>query len=66
MFIIDQIKSMVNHATDKAKALELFADGYVAAYRIEHEIKQVYELFEKRNDELHQTLYLFSRCLKLV
>ncbi|WP_426579024.1 hypothetical protein P5490_003325 [Bacillus altitudinis] len=64
MFTVDQIKSMVNHDIDKA--LELFADGYVAAYRIEHEIGQVYELLDKRNEELRQALDLCKQCLMLV
>lgn len=64
LFTVDQIKCMVKH--DKDKALELFADGYVAAYRIEHDIRQLYELLDKRNDELRQTLDLCRKCLTLV
>lgn len=46
--------------------MELFADDYVVTYRIEHEIRQVYELCDKRNEELRQTLKLCKECLKLV
>lgn len=55
IFTVHQIKSMVEYDIDKA--LELFADGYIAAYRIDHEIKQDQDNNTK-NENKNNTTFL--------
>ncbi len=64
MFTVDQIKDMINY--DLGKAMDLFADSYVAIYRIEDRIRQLHDLIATRDDEIHQALELCVKCLKLV
>lgn len=46
--------------------MDLFADRYVATYRIEYDIRELQKVIVKQHDELRQVLDLCVRCLKLV
>ena len=64
LFTVDQIKGMIG--LDIEKAMDLFADSYVATYRIAHDIRVLQNVITKQHDELRQALDLCAKCLKLV
>ncbi|MEK3889644.1 hypothetical protein [Bacillus sp. FSL K6-3431] len=64
LFTADDIKKKINH--DIGNALDLFADSYVAIYRIAHDLKEHQKTMQKQNEELRQALNLCIQCLKLV
>ena len=64
LFTVEQIKIIIGN--DYEIAMDLFADSYVATYRIEHDIKELQYVITKQHDELRQALNLCVKCLKLV
>lgn len=64
LFTVGEIKAMIGH--DLKEAMDLFADSYVATYRIEHDIRELQKVIVKQHDELRQALDLCVKCLKLV
>lgn len=64
LFTVEQIKSMIGH--DLEKTIDLFADSYVATYRIQHDVRELQNVIAKQHDELRQALDLCVKCLKLV
>jgi|SRR5699024_3330632 len=46
--------------------VNLFADMYVATYRIQHELNNIQQMINDRNDELNTLLNLYDQTLKLV
>lgn len=64
LFTVKDIKKIINH--DIGNAFDLFADSYVAIYRITHELRELQNTTQKQNEELRQALYLCIQCLNLV
>ncbi len=64
LFTAKDIRSMVEHDLDKA--LELFADSFVVTFKIQHDIIQLSNIIEAKNEEMSQALDLCAKCLKLV
>lgn len=46
--------------------VHLLADMYVATYRIQHELNNIQQMINDRNDELNTLLSLYDQTLKLV
>src|SRR5699024_9960272 len=46
--------------------VHLLADMYVATYRIQHELNNIQQMINNRNDELNKLLDLYDQTLKLV
>jgi len=64
LFTADDIKKKIDH--DIRNAFDLFADSYVAIYRIAHDLRELQNTMQKQNEELRQALNLCIECLKLV
>lgn len=63
-FTVKEVEKIIGH--DIFKAMELFADSYVATYRIAHDVSELKVVIKKQHDEIHQALELCAKCLKLV
>lgn len=63
-FTVKEVEKIIGH--DIFKAIELFADSYVATYRIAHDVSELKVAIEKQRDELRQSLDLCIKCLKLI
>lgn len=46
--------------------VNLFADMYVATYRIQHELNNIQQMINDRNDELNKLLDLYDKTMNLV
>ncbi|HIV74317.1 MAG TPA: hypothetical protein H9895_04460 [Candidatus Pseudogracilibacillus intestinigallinarum] len=46
--------------------VNLFADMYVATYRIQHELNNIQRMINDRNDELNKLLDLYDKTMNLV
>jgi len=46
--------------------VNLFADMYVATYRIQHELNNIQQIINDRNDELNKLLDLYDKTINLV
>ncbi len=46
--------------------VNLFADMYVATYRIQHELNNIQQMINDRNDELNKLLDLYDKTINLV
>lgn len=46
--------------------VNLFADMYVATYRIQHELNNIQQMISDRNDELNKLLDLYDKTMNLV
>ncbi|WP_210471662.1 hypothetical protein [Sporosarcina sp. 6E9] len=64
LFTVGEIKDRIGH--DPIQAMDLFADSYVAIYRIQHDVRELHNTITKQHDELRQALDLCVKCLKLV
>lgn len=64
MFTAADIRQMVNHDIDKA--LDLFAESYFVTYKMQHDLLQLRELIETKNEELHEAIDLCRQCLQLI
>lgn len=63
-FTVKEVEKIIGH--DIFKAIKLFADSYVATYRIAHDVSELKVTIEKQRDELRQSLDLCIKCLKLI
>lgn len=63
-FTVKEVEKIIGH--DIFKAMELFADSYVATYRIAHDVSELKVVIAKQRDELRQALDLCVKCLKLI
>src|SRR5699024_2621203 len=50
----------------ESKFVNLFADMYVATYRIQHELNNIQQMISDRNDELNKLLDLYDKTMNLV
>lgn len=64
LFTVGDIKAMIGH--DLEKTIDLFADSYVATYRIQHDVRELQKVVVRQHNELSQALDLCIKCLKLV
>lgn len=64
LFTTDDIKKKIDH--DIRNVFDLFADSYVAIYKIAHDLRELQNTMQKQNEELRQALDLCIQCLKLV
>lgn len=55
---------MMGH--DLEKTIDLFADSYVATYRIPHDVRELQKVAVRQHNDLSQAFDLCIKCLKLV